>query len=53
MGKKVHRSLAASSREVKGAEKTSTLAITEALRISWMEICNISQSSPSSGSVVK
>lgn len=53
MGKKVQRSLAASSREVKGADKTSTPAMTEALRISWMEICNMSQSSPSSSSVIK
>lgn len=50
MGKKELRFLAASSREVKGVDRTSTPAMTEALRISWMEICNTSQSSPSSRS---
>lgn len=50
VGREEHRSLALSSKVDKGEDKTFSPAMTEAFRISCMEICNKSQSSPSKGS---
>lgn len=50
IGKHEHRCLAVSSKEDNGADTTLTPAMTEAFRISWIEICSMSQSSPSWGS---
>lgn len=50
MVKQEQKSLTVSSKDDKGEDITFTLAMTEALRISCMEACNKSQSSPSKGS---
>lgn len=49
-GRETHNALAVSSKEVRGEDITSTPAMTEAFRISWMETCNMSQFCPSNGS---